>query len=46
MVKKKGEKLCKICKKVLTGKAAEYCCKKCKSLGMKATKKKNICEFC
>jgi len=45
MVKKKGEKLCKVCKKVLTRKAVKYCSKKCEKLGIKATKK-NICEFC
>ena len=45
MVKKKGEKRCKVCKKVLTRKAIKYHSKKREKLAVKTTKKK-ICEFC
>ena len=45
MVKKKGVRLCKVCKKVLTKKAVKSRSKKREKLGIKATKK-NVCEFC
>jgi len=45
MVKKKGEKFCKVCKKVITGKAVKHLSKKHGKLAVKTTKKK-VCEFC
>ena len=45
MVKKKGEKLCKVCKKAITGKVVEHRSKKHGKLAAKTTKK-NVCEFC
>lgn len=45
MVKKKGEKFCKVCKRVITGKAVKHRSKKREKPATKATKK-NICEFC
>ena len=45
MAKKKGEKICKVCKKVITGKAVKHRSKKHEKLATKTTKK-NICEFC
>ena len=45
MVKKKGEKFCKVCKKVITRKAVKYHSKKHEKPAAKATKK-NVCEFC
>ena len=45
MVKKKGEKFCKVCKKVITGKTVKSHGKKHEKLTAKTTKK-NVCEFC